>query len=230
MLVTLFVVPAFSQSLNKVLKEYFNTVGQDKLVKCETVKATGKIEQMGIEIPFIMYNKRPNHYRTEGTFQGITFIQAFDGKEGFTINPFTGSSEPQPLSPEEISNMKVQADIDGILWDYKKKGNTVTLEEDQDVEGTPCYTIKVQTPDSNTYFYFIDKETYMNIKTTSKIKVQGSEVESEAFMSNFIQVDGIAFPGKIENKYQGETTLVIIIDSYELNGALDDSLFVLPKE
>lgn len=230
MLVAILAVPAFTQSLDNVLKEYFDAMGQEKLVKCETIKATGNIVQMGIEIPFIMYNKRPNSYRTEGTFQGMTFIQAYNGTEGYTINPFTGSTDPQPLSPDELKSMKVQADMDGLLWDYKKKGNTVSLEADEDVEGTPCYTIKILTSDSDQYFYYIDKDSYMCIKNTSIVKVQGADVESDTYMSNFLKVDGVVFPGKIENRYQGETTMVINIDSYELNTKLDDSLFNPPAK
>ncbi|MBK7109867.1 MAG: hypothetical protein WAU21_10375 [Chitinophagales bacterium] len=230
LLVAILAVPAFAQSLDKLLKEYFDAVGQDKLVKIESIKATGNIVQMGIEIPFIMYNKRPNSYRTEGTFQGMTFIQAYNGTDGYTINPFSGSTEPQPLSPDELKSMKVQADIDGVLWNYKEKGNKVSLEADQDVEGTPCYTIKIITSDSDQYLYYIDKESYMSIKNSSIVKVQGADVESDTYMSNFLKVDGVVLPGKIESRYQGETTMVININSYELNTKLDDSLFGPPTK
>lgn len=228
LLVALIAAPTFAQTLDGVLKDYFEAVGQDKVAKCESIKATGKIVQMGIEIPFIMYNKRPGSYRTEGTFQGMTFVQAYNGTEGYTINPFTGSTDPQPLSPDELKSMKVQSDMDGLLWNYKEKGNTVTLEGKEDVEGTECYKLKIVSADGDEYLYFIDTDSYMNIKNTSKVKVQGAVVESDNYMSNFMQVNGIAMPGKIESRYEGQTTMVIDIENYELNVKLDDSLFNPP--
>lgn len=231
MLVVAFItIAVHAQSLDDVLKQHFKAIGQKEVAKTETIKATGKLVQMGIEIPFIMYQKRPGSMRTEGTFQGMTFVQAYNGMDGFTINPFSGSTEPQPLSPDELKSMKVQSDMDGMLWNYEEKGNTLALDGKEDVEGTECYKIKIISKEGDEYWYFIDTDSYMNIKTTSKVMVQGAQVESDTYMSNFMEVSGITMPGKIENRYNGETTVVINIENYEMNVPLEDSLFAPPSK
>ena len=89
-----------AQDLDKVLKNHFEAIGQDKVLKTKGIKMEGSINQMGMEIPFKAMQVRPDKMRTEGTFQGMTFIQVYNGEKGWTINPFTGSSEPQPMGPD----------------------------------------------------------------------------------------------------------------------------------
>ena len=74
--------------------------------------------QNGMEIDFIQMGKRPDKVRVEGTFQALTFIQTYNGKEGWNLNPFTGATDPQPMSEDEIKSMKYQADMDGMLWNW----------------------------------------------------------------------------------------------------------------
>ena len=58
--------------------------------------------------------------------------------------------------------------------------------------------------------------------------MMGAEVESESFYSNYMQVDGIAFPGKIENRYNGVTGESISIDKIDINPTLDQKIFEKP--
>lgn len=107
-----------SQTVDDILKEHFSAIGQDKLIKVNTQKLTGKMIQSGMEIPFIQMGKRSDKVRVEGTFQALTFIQTYNGKEGWNLNPFTGATDPQPMSEDEIKSMKYQADMDGMLWNW----------------------------------------------------------------------------------------------------------------
>lgn len=222
--------PSFvkAQTLDDVLKEYFSAIGQDKLVKTNSLVTTGKFNQMGMEIPFTQYAMRPSSIRVEGTFQGLSFVQTYNGTEGWSLNPFAGSTTPEPLNADEMKSMKVQADMDGVLWNWKDKGHVVTLEGTEDVEGTSCYKIKVTTSDGDVYNYYIDSDSYMLIRVNSKITMMGNQVESDTYFSNYMQVDGIAFPGKIENRYNGAQGEVIIVDKVELNKDLEASLFNKP--
>ena len=219
-----------AQTLDDVLKQVYDAGGNAKMADLTSVKITGKIVQSGIEIPFIQYQMRPAYIRNEGTFQGQTFIQAFNGDSGWTINPFTGSLDPQPLSEDELKNMRIQADMDGMLWKWKEKGYTVTLEGNEDVEGTPCYKIKIIMPDGDMYTDYIDTDSYMLIRQSSKEKIQGVDVESDTYFSNFKQVNGIAFPGKIEQRFNGVTQVTIVCENFELNAPMEKTLFDNPKK
>jgi hypothetical protein len=217
-----------AQSLDDVLKEHFAAIGQEKVLTLNSVKTTGKLLQSGMEIPFIQMGKRPGSVRVEGTFQGLSFIQAYNGTDGWSINPFAGITEPQPMTEDELKSMKYSADIDGMLWNWKDKGYTVTLEGKEDMEGTSCFKIKLATKDGDVFTYYLDADSYMMIRTNTKVKVQGNDTETDTYFSNYMQAEGMAMPGKIDTKMNGQVIMTIVTDKVEVNIDLDNALFEKP--
>jgi hypothetical protein len=219
---------AVAQSLDDVLNDHFSATGQDNLLKVNTQKMTGKMIQSGLEIPFIQMIKRPGKVRVEATLQNLTLIQTFNGAEGWTINPFAGVTDPQPMSEDEVKSMKYNADMDGMLWNWKEKGYTVTLEGEEDMEGTPCNVIKLVTGTGDTFTFYIDSDTSIILRLNTKMLVMGNETESDTYLSNYMMVGGIAVPGKIETKMKGQLVMTLVVDKAELNNDLDDALFEKP--
>ncbi|MFA5816067.1 MAG: hypothetical protein WC865_10645 [Bacteroidales bacterium] len=219
-----------AQSLDDVLKEHFSAIGQDKLLKVNSIKTTGKMVTQGMEIPFIQMSKRPDCFRVEGTFQGLSFIQTYNGKEGWSLNPFAGVTEPQPFTEDELKSMKYSADIDGMLWNWKDKGYTATLEGKEDMEGTSCFKVKLVTKDGDAFTYYLDGDSYMMIRSNTKVKVQGNETETDTYYSNYMQVEGIAIPGKVDTKMNGQVVMTIVTDKVEINPDLDKALFEKPTK
>jgi hypothetical protein len=219
-----------SQSLDDILKQHFTAIGQDNLLKVNTQKLTGKLIQSGMEIPFIQMAKRPDKVRVEGTFQGLTFIQTFNGKEGWSINPFAGVTAPQPFSEDELKSMRYQSDMDGMLWNWKEKGYTVTFDGKEDMEGTSCFKVKLLTKEGDAFTYYIDSDSYVMIRSNTKVKVMGNETEADTYYANYMQVEGLAVPGKIETKMKEQLINTIVVDKVELNTELADSLFEKPAK
>jgi hypothetical protein len=217
-----------AQSLDDILKDHYAAIGQDKMIKINTQKMTGKMLQGGVEIPFIQMAKRPDKVRVEGTFQELTFIQTYNGKEGWSLNPFTGATDAQPMSEDQLKSMKYQSDMDGMLWNWKEKGYTTTYEGKDDMEGTSCYKIKVVTKDGDAFTYYIDPDSYVIVRSNSKIKIMGNETDADTYYSNYKQIDGIAIPGKMENKMNGQLAGTIMVDTVYFNTELADSLFDKP--
>lgn len=219
-----------AQSIDDILKEHFSASGQDNLLKVNTQKLTGKMIQGGVEIPFIQMAKRPDKVRIEGTFQALTFVQTYNGKEGWSLNPFAGVTDPQPMSEDELKSMRYQSDMDGMLWKWKEKGYTVTFDGKEDMEGTSCYKIKLVTKEGDSFTYYIDSDSYIMIRSNTKIKVMGNEAEADTYYSNYMQVEGLAVPAKIETKMNGQLMMTIIVDKVELNIELADTLFDKPAK
>jgi outer membrane lipoprotein-sorting protein len=217
-----------SQSLDDILKEHFSAMGQDNILKVNAQKLTGKMIQGGIEIPFIQMAKRPDKIRAEGTFQGLTFIQTFNGKEGWNLNPFAGVTDPQPMSADELKGMRYQADMDGMLWNWKEKGYTVMFDGKEDMQGTSCFKIKLDTKEGDSFTFYIDTDSYIMLRTNTKMKVMGNEQESDTYYSNYMMVEGIAVPGKIETKVKDQLTGTLVIEKVELNTEISDTLFEKP--
>ena len=218
-----------AQNLNKVLDNYYDAVGMKKLLNTNTIIMKGKIVQMNMELPMTMFRKRPDKMRMEAEIQGNKFVQAYNGKDGWAIMPWTGSTDPQPLTDDQVKLLEQEADIEGDLYNWKEKGFDVTLEGSDEMEGTPVFKIKVVKPSGNDYTYYIDKDNYVVLREDARVKVQGTPIESSTYYSNFKSVDGMIMPFSIESKMNGQVTSQITIDSVEVNQNIDDSMFDMPE-
>jgi len=107
----IFFTQSFPQTVDEILAEHFAVIGQEKLLETETFSTKGKIIQGQFEIPFTSYHKRPFSFKSEASFQGMEIITAYDGETGWSINPFAGNKDPQPMTEEQIDRMSLQADV-----------------------------------------------------------------------------------------------------------------------
>jgi hypothetical protein len=166
--------------------------------------------------------------RLEMTIQGKTMVQAYDGKTAWAVMPFLGSPDPQVMAADDAKDVIEQADMDGPLVDYKAKGNAVELVGKDDVDGAPAWKLKLTLKNGDISYVYIDTETGLNVKETSKRKQQGSEIEIDSYLTNFKPVEGVLFPFAIENKVQGKSMGQFTIDSVKANVPFDDKMFVMP--
>ncbi|MBA3649220.1 MAG: outer membrane lipoprotein-sorting protein [Chitinophagales bacterium] len=232
--IMLFIVQAKAQTADDIINKYLTAIGgKENVQKIQSIKQTGKLDQGGTEIPGIMYQKRPDMMRTEFTFQGKTGLQVFNGTDGWDYNPFQGRDVVEKMNADELKDVKFQADIDGPLVDYAKKGYKVDYIGDEDFNGTQSYKLKLTSKEGDEYSYFIDKESNLLLGLKQKVKTKdGSETESETNLSDYKEVNGVLMPFTIENKanYQGQSfSSFIKIDSIKANSALEDSFFQEPK-
>jgi hypothetical protein len=115
-----------------------------------------------------------------------------------------------------------------MLWNWKEKGFTLTFDGKEDMEGTSCFKIKLDTKEGDSFTYYIDADSYLMLRSNSKIKRMENEMESDTYFSNYMMVEGIAVPAKIETKMNEQLVATIIVDKVELNTDLDDTLFEKP--
>ncbi|OLE52885.1 MAG: hypothetical protein AUG51_15865 [Acidobacteria bacterium 13_1_20CM_3_53_8] len=203
--------------------------GLDNMRAIKTVKATGKITLApGVDAPAILQQKRPNMVRIELTVQGKTLVQAYDGTTAWEINPFEGSSDPQKASEEDTRDLQEQADMDGPLVDYKTKGNTVELVGQEDMEGTNVYKLKLTLKNGDVRYVYIDSQSFLVLKETSKRKRQGGEIEVDTYVGDYKPVNNVMFPFSFEGKVAGRTVQQISIDSIQANVPIDDAIFKMP--
>jgi len=218
----------YSQDLDEILDNYFEVMGQQKIIDAKSSTTKGKMVQMGLEIPFNQYSKHPDKFRVEATFQDMTLIQTYNGEEGWNLNPFGGMTEPQAMGEDEMKAMKVQADYEGMLWNWEEKGYKVSLEENEEVEGSDCYVVKTISPEGDEYSTYLDVDSFVALKVKSKVMLRGQEVESETYMSNYQEGDGYVYAGKIETRMNGQVASTIVIDEMTLGSEMDDSIFEKP--
>jgi len=225
----IFIGSSFSQTVDEILAKYYEAQGQEKLLATNTFTSKGKIMQGQFEIPLTSYQKRPMKFRSEAEFQGMKIISAFDGENGWSINPMMGTNDPQPMTAEQLDRMKIQADYDGMFYNYKDKGYTVEFMGKEPVDDIETYVLKLTRPNGDIITSYIDAENYVILKTKSKMKIQGVDTEAETIFSNYKYVDDILVPFSIETKMNGKTVMQMTFDEFKYNVDLDDSIFEMPE-
>jgi len=234
----LLIIPAAAQdtqlTLDQIIEKHTQAVGGvDKLKAIQSVTLTGKAVLMGgqLEAPITMRVKRPGSMRMEFTVQDKSYIQAFDGTTAWTVNPFTGSADPQKSNDEDTALARDDADaIDGSLVDYKAKGHTVELVGKEDVEGTSAYKLKVTKKSGNVEYDYLDASTFLEIRSTGKRKQAGQELEFQSTPSNYKAVNGVMMPYSLSQKVNGSPMMELTIEKIEANTPIDDTIFTMPEK
>jgi len=219
---------AQDMKLDDVLNAYFKTAGTGKMKDWTTITLTGKTIAQGMEFPFTLVMKRPSKLRTEAEIQGMKMIQAFDGQQGWSVVPWTGSTAPQDMTPDEIKIVKEQSDMEGPLYNWKEKGHKAELIGKEDMEGNQVYKIKLTKANGDIDISYIDAENFILLKTSSKITIQGNETESESLYTNYKEVGGVMMASTITNKMKDQVVSQLVIEKTELNLPVSDSLFIKP--
>jgi hypothetical protein len=228
--VTILAPAMLAQTVDDVIAKHIEAMGgKDKIATVKTMKMTGKmLIQEGLEAPITMFVKVPDQVRMEFTVQGLTAVQAYDGKNGWNIMPFTGKKDPEAMSGDDVKELQDQADI-WPLVDYKSKGNQVELLGKDKVEGTDAYKIKLTRKSGDISMVYLDADNYMEIKDEEKRMVRGTEHEIETSLGDYREVNGIMFPFAIESSQKGSPEKQkISIDKIELNVPVDEASFKMP--
>lgn len=217
------------EAVDNILTLYFETIGQDNLLKTNTYVTKGKIMQAQFEIPFTSYNKRPMSYRLEAEFQGMKIITAFNGVSGWSINPMMGSTEAQPMTDEQVEKTKLQADYDGMYYNYTEKGYTVEFMDKDFVDDIEVYVLQLTTSTGDIITSYFDTENNVMLKSSSNITMQDVETQFEMYFSNYKFVDEILVPFSIETKVNGNTMMNMVVEEVIYNVDVPDSMFEMPE-
>src|SRR5438270_9015806 len=134
--------------------------GAAALKALQSLKLTGKmiVNEGQLQLALTQTKKRPDEIRSEFALQGMTAIQAYDGKEGWKISPFQGRKDPEKMSADDVKPLMDDAEIDGPLVDWKNKGSAIEYVGREDVDGTDAYKINVTRKNGDTNFVYLDPD------------------------------------------------------------------------
>jgi hypothetical protein len=206
--------------------------GIEKLRAVETLRLEGKRTRAGggSEMPFVEIRKRPGALRSEATTQGLTMIRAYDGKEGWTVQPFRGRKDPERLSADAVREMGYEADLDGPLVDAAAKGNRVEYLGTEDVDGTDAHKLKVTRPSGDVEYLYLDPDYFLEIRRVSQHRVRGALVETETDFGAYEKVSGVYLPFSVETGAKGsaEKGQKTTVTKAVANVPVDDAIFRFP--
>jgi outer membrane lipoprotein-sorting protein len=179
--------------------------------------------------PFVVELKRPLKMHMTLTVQNQTMIRVFDGTQGWANNPFGGKVNPDTMSDEDLKNITEEADFDGPLVDYTRKGNKLELVGKDKVEDKDVWRVKLTTKNGDIRYYLFDGSTYLLLKWEGKRRAEGKEFPVESYFRDYRNVEGLAFAFQIDSGSSAtDLKQTLVIDKIELNLEIPDSEFTKP--
>jgi hypothetical protein len=219
-----------AMTADEVIARYIKAVGgMDKIQAVKTLRRVGKYTGGGgFEATLVQENKRPDFVREEFSLQGMTGINAWDGKTGWKIDPFGGKKDPEALSEDEMRGIVEDADFDEPLVNYREKGNKVELVGMDQIEGTDVYKLKLTLKSGDVRTYYMDTDTFVPIRMDEKRTIRGTETETETNLGDYKEVAGWFMPFAIESGTKGQDKGKITFDHIDANVPIEDSRFAKP--
>ena len=176
--------------------------GEAKLKAIQSLRLTGKVVlsfgDNAIEGITGQIQKRPGRIRTEFTLQGLTAVTAYDGHDGWSLQPFQGRRDAQRSSADDARSTAQDADLDGPLVGWKEKGHRVEFLGTEDVDGTPALKLRVALKDGDTKYLFLDPDYFLEIRVETVNRVRGAENITQSDLGSYEQVDGVWIPFSID--------------------------------
>jgi hypothetical protein len=221
-------VPA--QSVDEVIANNVKARGGlEKIKAVRSVRTTSKLSQGSFRAAYVQENKRPDRVREEAIIQGLAQVQAYDGKVGWQISPFSGRKDPELMSQDDTKALVIDADIDGALVDYKQKGHKAELVGHDSVEGTDCYKVKLSLKNGDVRYYFLDSDSFLELKIENQSNIRGTVQYTETYFGDYEQVNGIYYPFAVETGDKGsDSRTKFTVDKIEQDIPLDDARFSMP--
>ncbi|HSS07559.1 MAG TPA: hypothetical protein VLK83_10535 [Rhodanobacteraceae bacterium] len=204
--------------------------GAEKVAAIKTLKSSGKLIFGGqFELAQTQYQKAPESVRSEASLQGLTAVQAWDGKEAWQISPFQGRKDPEKMTTDDAKQLADDAPIAGALIGAKERGAKIDYLGTEDVDGTEAHKLKVSLKNGDVQYVYLDPDHFLEIRIVAQRSVRGTQVESVTDFGDYEEVAGVYFPfsTSAESKPDGGRTQTTI-DHAEANVAMDDSLFAFP--
>jgi hypothetical protein len=170
--------------------------------------------------------------RVDAVLQGLDAVQAYDGHgEAWKINPFQGRKDPERMSADEGRSMADSSLVEGVLLASRHDGSRVDYLGREDFDGTLAYKLKVTQKDGDEFTYWLDPDTFLEIKTDESRRIRGARETTETELGDYEKVGGVYFPMSVESWTQGQPNqrTRVLIETAEANPSVTSEYFAEPR-
>jgi hypothetical protein len=168
--------------------------------------------------------------RVDLGIQGLDLVQSYDGQGAWRINPFQGRKDAERMSADDARQLADQALIEGPLLASRTDGSKVQYLGRDDFDGTLAYKLKVTQKDGDEFVYWLDPDTYLEIKVDETRRIRGAQQTNETELGDYEKIAGVYFPMSIESWSQGQPNQRqrTIIASGTANTPVNSAFFAQP--
>jgi hypothetical protein len=225
-LLSLFAVGAFAQNLDEIVKKHIDAIGGiENWKKLKSLKMECSIKANGADIKVVICQLDKKAMRQDIAVMGMNGYEIVTNTQGWSFMPFQGQIKPEAMTADDVKNSQDDLWIQDEFITYKELGKKLELIGSDDMDGTDCFKLKMTDKNAQETTYFIDKSDYNIIKSISKVKADGKEMEVASTYGNYKKTEeGIVFAMSTTGGYGP-----MEITKIEVNPKIDETIFQLPK-
>jgi len=212
---------------SEVIARFLEAIGgKDAVLKHTSMAIKGKFDMGGLgQGDFEMLKAKPNRqlFRIKLGDQG-QIVNGFDGKVGWTVNPFTGA---MLLEGKLLAQTADEAEFYSILHRDSDLKSIETVGSAQ-VDGKDCVELKVVTKSGREVREFFDAKTGLLVATKSTQESPQGAAEVTLIFTDYKKFDDLMQATRIKVQTAGmEQTLTISSVEYD---KVPDKEFDLPAD
>jgi hypothetical protein len=213
---------AQAQTADEIVNKHLAAIGgADAWKKVNTVYQEGGVKVQGADVGIAITVVNGKGMRQNISVMGMTGYQIMTPTAGWNYMPFQGQQKPEAVTAEEVKENIDELDTQGELVDYKTKGHTVEYLGKDDVEGTEAYKLRITQKGGKVKTFFVDPGTYYIIRSISKQKANGQEVDVTTDLSDYKKLpEGIVVPMSIKLPF-GQMKITKV----EVNKPVNENIF-----
>ena len=211
-----------AQTTDEIVKKHIDAIGgKDNWSKVKSLKTEMSMKANGAEIKVTIYQVDKKAMRQNIALMGMEGYSILTNTEGWSYMPFQGQTKPEPMTADDVKKAQDGLNLQSDFITYKELGKKLEYIGKDDVDGTECLKLKMTDKDGIESTYYIDPSNYYIIKETTKMTVNGKEMENSTTYGNYKKTDvGIIYPYSIIGGW-GETEITALT----VNPKIDEALF-----
>jgi outer membrane lipoprotein-sorting protein len=203
-----------------------------RLAALKSLYAEGRTLINDEVVPFKLWAERPNRLRVESDNGKRRVVQVFDGvHEPWISQSDVAAGAVRQMSPGEKKDFVANADFDGPLVDFARKGYSVDFAGEETLAGRLAEKLLLMSPQDEVFFLWVDNETHEIVKRATFRIMHGQRVLVETTFGDFRDVGGVAQPHRIETKIGDRTLYLMIMTKMEANSKkVTDRVYAPPPD
>jgi len=218
-----------ARKADEIIAKHVEAIGGlEKVRAIKTLRAEGRLEQQGIELPFTLWMKRPNRSRMDVDLKFGMIVQSYNGKEAWWVNPLLGITEPSAMPEEFAGPMRRWTDFEGPLVDYKAKGHRAEYVGEEKSDSLTVHKIKLTLADGEVWHMYIDAHTNLEVKRVFPQTYGGETKKMTTWFRGYTTVDGVKIFRVVQGDGPDGNPFTMTLDTFEANVQIDDARFEKP--
>lgn len=219
-----------AQTADEIIAKHLAAHGDLKKWKqIESMKITGKFTAFSEQKDFFCIKTKSGVYYSELFLGKNAVIEAFNGKTGWTIDPWQDILYARRLNSAEENVFQQKALFFTPFFDYKEKGGKVEYTGKENIDGEDVYVLKLTKANGKVETWYLNSNTYLEFKCESEWVDFATPVPAQTFFDDFRTVNGLVIPFFIERTFW-QRDRILQIENIEFNIKLDEKLLVMPRK